>query len=75
MRPVVCKPKVSMTSLCLTAAHDCRTGQTKGRYRRYPVIVVEYNTKFCCCSEAANLFFNIIQLRAVVIPEKGSCQK
>ena len=27
--PVVCKPKYSMTSLCSTAAPDCRTGQTK----------------------------------------------
>ena len=27
------KPKVSMTSLCLTAALDCHTGQSKGRYR------------------------------------------
>ena len=32
-RPVVCKPKVSMTSLCLTAAPDCRTSQSKGGYR------------------------------------------
>ena len=32
MRPVVCKPKVNMTSLCLTAAPDCPNGQTKGSY-------------------------------------------
>ena len=31
-RPVVCKPKYSMTLLCSTAAPDCRTGQSKGRY-------------------------------------------
>ena len=26
------KPKVSMTSSCLAAAPDCRTGQSKGKY-------------------------------------------
>ena len=31
-RPVVCKPKVSMTSLCLTAAPNCLTSQSKGKY-------------------------------------------
>ena len=31
-RLVVCKPKVSMTSLCSTAAPNCHTGQSKGRY-------------------------------------------
>ena len=33
MRPVVCKPKDSMMSLCSTAAPDFHTGQSKGRYR------------------------------------------
>ena len=28
------KPKVRMTSLCSTEAPDCRTGQSKGRYRK-----------------------------------------
>ena len=32
-RPVVCKLRVSMTSLCSTAAPNCNTGQSKGRYQ------------------------------------------
>ena len=57
-RPVVCKPKVSMTLLCSTAAPDCRTCQSKGRYcvraRSIPVVAVWPTTydlshliKFC----------------------------
>ena len=32
MQLVVCKHKVSVTSLCSTAAPDCSTGQSQGRY-------------------------------------------
>ena len=39
------KPKVNMTSLCSTAAPDCHTGQSNGRYLACacstPVVVVE----------------------------------
>ena len=38
---------VSMTSLCLTAAPDCRTGQSRGRYHAraasFPVVVVGWD--------------------------------
>ena len=36
------KPKVTMTSLCLTAAPDCCNGQSKGRYgkRERSILVI-----------------------------------
>ena len=41
---MVCKPKVSMKSLCLTAASYCHTGQTKGRYHTRAL----FNPSRCC---------------------------
>ena len=35
MQSRVCKPKDVMMSLCLKAAPDCHTGQSKGRYRAF----------------------------------------
>ena len=51
------KPKVSMMSLCSTAAPDCHTGQSKGRYHKrecsVPVIVI--NVACLNCLKAPKL--------------------
>ena len=60
---VVCKPKVSMTSLRWTAALDCYTGQSKDRYcacvQSYSFLLVktEQTHKMVkCCLLSENSF-------------------
>ena len=56
-RPVICKPKVSMKSLCSTAASYCHTGQTKGRYHTR----ARFNPSRCCRGNPKN---NIVEKNA-----------
>ena len=68
------KPKVSMMSLCSTAAPDCHTGQSKGRYhkRECSVPVVVINVACLNCLKAPKLkspylsYKRILQLGAWV---------